>query len=38
MTSVRNDKESRVFTMSMKMQEGGEFVKMMEITYRKRPE
>ena len=39
MTSVFKDKETRVFTMSMKNdQAGGEFIKMMEITYSRRPD
>lgn len=39
MVEVHKDKDSRVFTMSMKSDEtGGEFVKMMEISYLKRPQ
>jgi hypothetical protein len=39
MTSVHKDKDTRVFTMSMKSDEtGGEFIKIMEITYNKRPD
>lgn len=39
MTSVFKDKDTRVFTMSMKTdQTGGEFVKIVEITYTKRPD
>jgi hypothetical protein len=37
MTSVQPDENSRVFTMSMKSDESkGEYVKMMEISYKKR--
>ncbi len=39
MSSVHKDKDTRVFTMSMKTdQTGGEFIKIMEITYVRRPE
>jgi len=39
MTSVHKDKDTRVFTMSMKSDETGEeFIKIMEITYNKRPD
>ena len=39
MVEVYKDKENRVFTMSMKSDETkGEFVKMMEISYVKRPD
>jgi hypothetical protein len=39
MTSVHKDKNTRVFTMSMKTDETkGDFVKMMEITYTRRPD
>ncbi len=39
MVEVHKDKENRVFTMSMKSDETeGEFVKMMEISYVKRPD
>jgi hypothetical protein len=36
MVSVHKDKNTRVFTMSMKMGGRGDFVKMMEITYTRR--
>jgi hypothetical protein len=39
LTSIHKDKDTRVFTMSMKNeQSGGEYMKMMEITYVRRPE
>ena len=39
LTSVHKDKDHRVFTMSMKTDDtGGEFIKIMEITYARRPE
>jgi hypothetical protein len=38
MVSVHKDKDTRVFTMSMKGDGGGEFVKIMEITYTRRHE
>ena len=39
LTSVDKDKDHRVFTMSMKSdQTGGEFIKIMEISYVRRPE
>jgi uncharacterized protein DUF1579 len=38
MTSVSKDKDTRVFTMFMKAdQPQGEFIKLMEITYTRRP-
>lgn len=38
MSSVHKDKDTRVFTMSMKTnQTGGEFIKIMEITYIRQP-
>jgi len=39
MTSVHKDKNTRVFTMSMRSDDtGGDFIKIMEITFNKRPD
>jgi hypothetical protein len=39
MTDVQKDKDTRVFTMSMKSDDTkGDFIKVMEITYNRRPD